>query len=450
VIQPFEVRITSSLFDDVDHELRAGPRDDLESERAGFLLCGVGRLAGRTLLTARAWRPVPSAARVDVQGFGLAWEPTFNAQILDECDATHTVPVLIHRHDTDRDAGLSIRDREKGDPLLAQMSRLAIGRMAGNVVLHRGTAAGRWWSGGTDAGPLREFRIAGLPLTRIKPTPKSLQARRQRLDRQTLAIGPASEDALASAKVAIVGLSGGGSHVVQQLAHQGVGTLILVDDDVIEEENRGRVVGSRLGDDGRLKTFVMRRLARGIDQTIRAIEVPYPSSHPQGTAAIREADVVVACVDRFDARVEIEAVARRHLIPVVDVGMTLMSDGERLMSATGQVVLSLPGAPCLRCTPLLSDAVLESEARTAPPGYDRNPNAPGQAQVVSMNGLLASQAANLVLAIITGYLPRGKLSGGGWWQYDALEGQLDFTPLHVRRRKCPTCAEEGHGDSWST
>lgn len=450
MIQPFEVRITSSLFDDVDRELRAAPRDELESERAGFLLCGVGRLAGRILLVARAWRPVPTEARVNLRGFGLAWEPTFNAQILDECDATHTVPVLVHRHDTDRDARLSRRDREKGDPLLAVMSRLASGRMAGTVILHPSTAAGRWWSDGTDAGPLCEFRIVGMPLARIMPTSRPLRARRLRLDRQTIAIGPASDDALASAKVAIVGLSGGGSHVVQQLGHQGVGTLILVDDDVIEEENRGRVVGSRHGDDGRLKTFVMRRLVRGIDQTVRAIEVPYRSSHPKGTAAIREADVVVACVDRFDGRTEIEAIARRHLIPVVDVGMTLLSDGERLKSATGQVVLSLPGAPCLRCTPLLSDAVLEWEARTAPRGYDRNPDAPGQAQVVSMNGLLSSQAANLVLGIITGYLPSEELSGGGWWQYDALEGQLDFTPLQVRRPKCPTCAEEGHGDSWTT
>jgi molybdopterin/thiamine biosynthesis adenylyltransferase len=192
----------------------------------------------------------------------------------------------------------------------------------------------------------------------------------------------------------------------------------------------------------------MRRLAHDIDPIISVVEVRHRTSDPEGIRALRQADVVVSCVDRFDARSQINALARRHLQPLVDIGITLRSSGETLTTATGQVVLCLPGEACLRCSPLLSDAVIERERRIAPPGYDQTPDAPGEPQVVSMNGLLASQAVTLVLAVLTGYLPAELLASGGWWQYDALEGQLDFSPLAQRRLSCPGCTEEGHGDPW--
>jgi hypothetical protein len=51
----------------------------------------------------------------------------------------------------------------------------------------------------------------------------------------------------------------------------------------------------------------------------------------------------------------------------------------------------------------ITDAVLEWERLHHPPGYDDNPDAPGEPQVVSMNGVLASEACNCVLGLLTGY-----------------------------------------------
>jgi molybdopterin-synthase adenylyltransferase len=51
-------------------------------------------------------------------------------------------------------------------------------------------------------------------------------------DRQSF-LGAKSEQNLKRAKVGIIGLGGGGSHVVQQLTHLGVGNYILVDPDMI-------------------------------------------------------------------------------------------------------------------------------------------------------------------------------------------------------------------------
>src|SRR4051794_10718776 len=66
-------------------------------------------------------------------------------------------------------------------------------------------------------------------------------------DRQSF-LGATSEQILTHARVGIVGLGGGGSHAVQQLAHLGVGNYVLVDPDVIDESNLNRLVGGTLED----------------------------------------------------------------------------------------------------------------------------------------------------------------------------------------------------------
>lgn len=54
-------------------------------------------------------------------------------------------------------------------------------------------------------------------------------------DRQSF-LGEASEQVIKATTVGLVGLGGGGSHVVQQLAHIGVERYVLVDPDVSGDE----------------------------------------------------------------------------------------------------------------------------------------------------------------------------------------------------------------------
>ena len=62
------------------------------------------------------------------------------------------------------------------------------------------------------------------------------------LDRQSF-LGVDSDARLAAATVGLVGLGGGNSHVVQQLAHLGLGGFVLLDDDIITLTNLNRLVG---------------------------------------------------------------------------------------------------------------------------------------------------------------------------------------------------------------
>ena len=158
---------------------------------------------------------------------------------------------------------------------------------------------------------------------------------------------------------------------------------------------------------------------------------------------MRSADVIVACVDTFHARESINVFCRRYMIPLLDIGITIRSHGEHLATADGQIIASLPGHSCLRCW-FITDSMLAKECREQPPGYDRNTDAPGDPQVVSMNGTLASEASNCVLDLITAY--SGGRRGAMIWQYDGRTGTLTQAAVPPPRPDCPACAEEGFGD----
>jgi hypothetical protein len=81
----------------------------------------------------------------------------------------------------------------------------------------------------------------------------------------------------------------------------------------------------------------------------------------------------------------------------------------------------VPGHACLRCF-FLTDSLLAREKRERPSGYDENPDAAGDPRVVSMNGVLASEACNCVLDLVTSY-SNGR-RGARQRQYEGRTGEL--------------------------
>jgi molybdopterin/thiamine biosynthesis adenylyltransferase len=439
-----DVRITAALLDRV----RAHVEDVTHGEEAGFLLCSVSRLDHLDVLLVRDWVPVPETALVrNTAGSVLSWSAQFNSSVLERAIAMGASPVLVHSHGVPHPA-FSGDDRVNERRLFGAVSRLMSPAPAGTLLLGDGTAAGSFWLAGHNDLGFRRLVILGDTIeiwpsaarqaSHTRPRPRA------RLARQSAAIGPRSDALLASAQVAVVGISGGGSHVVQQLIYQGIGTLIAVDDQLIDSTNLGRVVAAIEADiDTTPKTRLALRTAAAVDPSIIVTEIGDRFPSAAAISAMRCADVIVACVDTFQAREAINAFCRRYMIPLLDIGIAIRSAGERLATADGQLIASLPGKPCLRCW-FITDSILAAERRDHPPGYDRNPNAPAGPQVVSMNGTLASEACNSALDLITGY--SGGRRGARIWQYDCRVGTLTAVDVPSARPDCPACAEEGFGD----
>jgi hypothetical protein len=213
-----------------------------------------------------------------------------------------------------------------------------------------------------------------------------------RMKRQSF-LGYESETQLAGLKVGIVGLGGGGSHIVQQLAHVGVGSFVIMDPDRIEESNLNRLVGGTESDvrKGELKVRIAARVIRAVDS--QATILPISTRWQETPAALRDCDIIFGCVDSFAARDELERSARRSLTPYIDLGMDV-HDVEGRFAITGQVALSMPGEVCLHCMNVLRADLLAAEAADYGAAGDKP-------QVIWPNGVLASMAVGLMMQLVT-------------------------------------------------
>jgi hypothetical protein len=237
-------------------------------------------------------------------------------------------------------------------------------------------------------------------------------------------LGAQAPQALASSVVALVGLGGGGSHIAQQLAHIGFLNVQLYDGDNAELSNLNRLIGASLNDvqNRAKKVDIASRLMLSVNPDMK-IEA-FACNWQLAAQSIREADVIVSCVDSYAARQDIEATARRFLIPLLDIGMDVhLIDGRPHIS--GQIILSLPGGPCMKCLGFLTDDNLQREA-------EQYGAAGGRPQVVWANGVLASIAVGFLVDLLTGW--NGLSSPGEYLHFDgnthlvSRSPRLEFAP----------------------
>ncbi len=249
------------------------------------------------------------------------------------------------------------------------------------------------------------------------------------LDRQSF-LGADSERRLADFTVGLVGLGGGNSHVAQQLAHAGVGNFVLADADSISPTNLNRLVGGKWWHVlmGTAKVLIMKRMIRTINPKAR-VEIHRTQWQLAGDAFTR-CDVVVGGIDNIRGKDELDAFCRRFLIPYVDQGMDVhkLGAGQGHLVA-GQVMLSEPAGPCLRCMGIITEEALVQESR-------KYGAAGGRPQVVWSNGVLASLAVGLVVQTVTPWSHRGR--PGAFLTYDGNTG-LVTEPERFRRWSGNAC-----------
>ncbi|MFB6458598.1 HesA/MoeB/ThiF family protein [Bradyrhizobium tunisiense] len=243
------------------------------------------------------------------------------------------------------------------------------------------------------------------------------------LDRQSF-LGLGSEARLAHATVGLVGLGGGNSHVAQQLAHVGIGNFVLIDADRISPTNLNRLIGGTWWHVLRrtAKVLIAKRMIRAINPNAR-VEV-HTEQWQLAANALKRCDVVVGGLDNVRSKDELDAFCRRHLVPYVDQGMDVhqLGGGHGHLVA-GQVFLSEPSGPCLRCMGIVTDDALAEEAK-------RYGAAGGRPQVVWPNGVLASLAVGLVVQAIVPWSRRTR--PGSYLAFDGNSG-LVAEPERFRR-----------------
>jgi molybdopterin-synthase adenylyltransferase len=264
--------------------------------------------------------------------------------------------------------------------------------------------------------------------------------------RQLPLLGPSTQEAFSKARVAVIGVGGLGSFVALELAYLGVGHLILIDPDRIELSNLNRLIGAGPDDIGRPKVEVFRNVIERVAPTVDVSAVPAPLLDELSLDQAKGADLLLGCVDRHGARLSLNHLSIRYLIPLVDAGTgaRLGADGGTVKFG-GQVQVVAPGIGCLECRGFIDPQ--QAAYDLAPPAVQDYERAHGygtdeaQPSVIFLNGVVASiQVATAARVLFAG-------SGDGHVTpklivYDAL-AQRTFAAAVSYSPECATCGMYG-------
>jgi hypothetical protein len=180
--------------------------------------------------------------------------------------------------------------------------------------------------------------------------------------------------------VAVIGASGTGTPTVEQLMRLGVGEIVSVDNDVMEDRNVNRILNSTMEDAklGRAKVDVVADAIHRAGLGTRVIPIKENLWHPDVVRAVAQCDVVFGCMDTIDGRFLLNAISTFYNIPYFDIGIRLLAERDgnnrgRIREVCGTVNYIRPGRSSLISRELLTmqDVAAAGLARHDPTAHDR-------------------------------------------------------------------------------
>lgn len=130
-------------------------------------------------------------------------------------------------------------------------------------------------------------------------------------------IGLDGQIKLLQSTVAVVGAGGLGGTIVELLARQGVGHLIIIDNDCFTEENLNRQIMSTERNLGEYKTAVAAKRAREVNSAITVTTFLERLTKENAQKLLNGARVVVDGLDNLSSRLAVEQACRQLAIPYI-------------------------------------------------------------------------------------------------------------------------------------
>jgi len=266
-------------------------------------------------------------------------------------------------------------------------------------------------------GGILEWQEQGLPVvTAAGLTPEQ----RMRYSRHTLIpeVGVDGQIKLLNAKVLLIGAGGLGSPAALYLAAAGVGTLGIVDDDLVDESNLQRQVIHNTERVGTPKTESARKTIEALNPDVKVVEYRTRLDASNIIEIIKDYDVLVDGADNFPTRYLLNDASVRLRKPVVSAS---------ILTFDGQVSTFIPYVgPCYRCL------------YPTPPPAELAPSCSENGVLGVMAGIMGLLQANEVTKLVIGI---GEPLVGRLLLFEALS--TSFTELKVRRDPdCPICSRD--------
>jgi hypothetical protein len=261
-------------------------------------------------------------------------------------------------------------------------------------------------------------------------------------DRHARAFGAATTRLVRRLTVAVVGVSGTGSPLIEMLYRLGVGRLLLIEPDVVNEENLNRIVYATRADIGRLKVDVIGDAIERAGLGTEVVRISKYVSDRNVVEAIAEADFIFGCMDGAEGRNVLNRLATCYLLPYIDVGVKLLADGSGTIDEVSTASHYLqPGLSSLGTRGVFTpDEVLaDSMRRTNSEEYARRRREryivgvdETRPAVISVNFFAASVAVNDFLARLNDYRSDGNPP------YAELRASLSHMAFYPEPEKGPS------------
>lgn len=228
-----------------------------------------------------------------------------------------------------------------------------------------------------------------------------------RFDRNLCLFGREGQERIAATRIAVVGIGGLGTHVIQQLALLGVREFVLIDKEGLAESNRNRYVGVRHDDPvGLPKVELGLRIIAEIDPAARVERHPRSLISNEAFHAVRRCSHVFGCLDRDGARFVLNELCAAYELGYLD----LASDVPDPQAYGGRVCVTGPHPGCVYCYDLLDMIEVQGDlqgtaarqVRDAIYGVSASHLDQVGPAVVSLNGVVASLAVTEFMVGVTG------------------------------------------------
>ena len=238
-------------------------------------------------------------------------------------------------------------------------------------------------------------------------------------------IGIEGQRRLLAAHALVIGAGGLGSPVALYLATAGVGTITIVDDDVVDVTNLQRQIAHTLARVGQPKVASIAAAIAAINPDVRVIALQARAGPQQLAGWVAAADVVIDCSDNFATRHQVNAACVAHRKPLVS-GAAIGFDGQ--ISVYDRRDARDPGGagaatqPCYACL-FPPDATFE-EVRCATMGV-----------FAPLVGIIGSMQAAEALKLLAGI---GSSLAGRLQMLDARS--MEWSEIRISRSpSCPVC-----------
>src|SRR6266508_3829501 len=275
------------------------------------------------------------------------------------------------------------------------------------------------------AGGFNAWREMGLPVEAPLSPPQLERYSRHLLIPE---VGIAGQQKLLNSRVLMIGAGGLGSPAAYYLAAAGVGTLGIVDSDVVDATNLQRQILHSTDRIGEPKTDSAKRTLEALNPDVKVIGYQERLTSENIDRILPQYDVVVDGADNFPTRYLLNDASVKWRKPVVHGSIYRFE---------GQVTVFQPfpgpragGAgseqgPCYRC--LFHD----------PPPPELAPSCAEAGVLGVLPGVIGTIQANEVLKLLLGI---GEPLIGRYLLFDALD--TSFREVRLRRDpKCPACGE---------